>query len=143
MGGDWYDVIELGDRRLGFVIGDVAGHGMAAATFMGQLRSAIRAYALDTEAPAEVITKLAQFSRPHALTDGDGRLRDPQPGHLGGPASRGPAIRTRCSCALTEPRASSPTPAGRRSGTGGHRAYDEQRRDARRRARRSCSTRTG
>jgi anti-sigma regulatory factor (Ser/Thr protein kinase) len=67
VGGDWYDVIELGDRRLGFVIGDVAGHGMGAATFMGQLRSAIRAYALDTEAPGEVITKLAQFShRMHA-----------------------------------------------------------------------------
>jgi serine phosphatase RsbU (regulator of sigma subunit)/anti-sigma regulatory factor (Ser/Thr protein kinase) len=62
VGGDWYDVIELDDRRLGFVIGDVAGHGMGAATFMGQLRSAIRAYALDTEAPGEVITKLAQFS---------------------------------------------------------------------------------
>jgi anti-sigma regulatory factor (Ser/Thr protein kinase) len=62
VGGDWYDVIELGDRRLGFVIGDVAGHGMGAATFMGQLRSAIRAYALDTDAPGQVITKLAQFS---------------------------------------------------------------------------------
>jgi anti-sigma regulatory factor (Ser/Thr protein kinase)/uncharacterized protein YigA (DUF484 family) len=62
VGGDWYDVIELGHRRLGFVIGDVAGHGMAAATFMGQLRSAIRAYALDTEGPGEAVTKLAQFS---------------------------------------------------------------------------------
>ncbi|HEY6771894.1 MAG TPA: GAF domain-containing SpoIIE family protein phosphatase, partial [Solirubrobacterales bacterium] len=62
VGGDWYDVIELRHHRIGFVIGDVAGHGMAAATFMGQLRSAIRAYALDTEAPAEVITKLAEFS---------------------------------------------------------------------------------
>jgi serine phosphatase RsbU (regulator of sigma subunit)/anti-sigma regulatory factor (Ser/Thr protein kinase) len=62
VGGDWYDVIELRQHRIGFVIGDVAGHGMAAATFMGQLRSAIRAYALDTEAPAEVITKLAEFS---------------------------------------------------------------------------------
>src|SRR5207244_11179298 len=62
VGGDWYDVIELGHRRLGLAIGDVAGHGMAAGTFMGQLRSAIRAYALDTEAPGEVITKLAEFS---------------------------------------------------------------------------------
>jgi serine phosphatase RsbU (regulator of sigma subunit)/anti-sigma regulatory factor (Ser/Thr protein kinase) len=62
VGGDWYDVIELDNQSLGFVIGDVAGHGMAAATFMGQLRSAIRAYALDTEAPGEVITKLAEFS---------------------------------------------------------------------------------
>jgi serine phosphatase RsbU (regulator of sigma subunit)/anti-sigma regulatory factor (Ser/Thr protein kinase) len=62
VGGDWYDVIDLGNQRIGFVIGDVAGHGMAAATFMGQLRSAVRAYAFDTEHPGEVITKLAQFS---------------------------------------------------------------------------------
>lgn len=62
VGGDWYDVIELNNPCVGFVIGDVAGHGMAAATFMGQLRSAIRAYALDTDGPAEVITKLAEFS---------------------------------------------------------------------------------
>jgi serine phosphatase RsbU (regulator of sigma subunit)/anti-sigma regulatory factor (Ser/Thr protein kinase) len=62
VGGDWYDVIELSSQRIGFVIGDVAGHGMAAATFMGQLRSAIRAYALDSDGPAEVLTKLAEFS---------------------------------------------------------------------------------
>ena len=62
VGGDWYDVIELGHRQLGLVIGDVAGHGMGAATFMGQLRSAIRAYALDSESPGEVITKLSEFS---------------------------------------------------------------------------------
>jgi anti-sigma regulatory factor (Ser/Thr protein kinase) len=62
VGGDWYDVIDLRQHRIGFVIGDVAGHGMAAATFMGQLRSAVRAYALDTEGPGEVITKLAEFS---------------------------------------------------------------------------------
>ena len=62
VGGDWYDVIELNNQCIGFVIGDVAGHGMAAATFMGQLRSAIRAYALDTSGPGEVITKLAEFS---------------------------------------------------------------------------------
>jgi serine phosphatase RsbU (regulator of sigma subunit)/anti-sigma regulatory factor (Ser/Thr protein kinase) len=62
VGGDWYDVIDLGHRRVGLVIGDVAGHGMAAATFMGQLRSAIRAYALDTESPADAVTKLASFS---------------------------------------------------------------------------------
>jgi serine phosphatase RsbU (regulator of sigma subunit)/anti-sigma regulatory factor (Ser/Thr protein kinase) len=62
VGGDWYDVIELENQCIGFVIGDVAGHGMAAATFMGQLRSAIRAYALDTAGPAKVITKVAEFS---------------------------------------------------------------------------------
>ena len=62
VGGDWYDVIDLRNQSLGFVIGDVAGHGMAAATFMGQLRSAVRAYALDTGDPAEVLNKLAKFS---------------------------------------------------------------------------------
>jgi anti-sigma regulatory factor (Ser/Thr protein kinase)/putative methionine-R-sulfoxide reductase with GAF domain len=62
VGGDWYDVIELSPRRLGLTIGDVAGHGLAAATYMGRLRSAVRAYALDVESPGEVLTRLAQFA---------------------------------------------------------------------------------
>jgi anti-sigma regulatory factor (Ser/Thr protein kinase) len=62
VGGDWYDVIELGHRSLGLVIGDVAGHGMMAATFMGQLRSAVRAYALEVEGPGELLGKLAHFT---------------------------------------------------------------------------------
>jgi serine phosphatase RsbU (regulator of sigma subunit)/anti-sigma regulatory factor (Ser/Thr protein kinase) len=62
VGGDWYDVIELGHRRLGLTIGDVAGHGMAAATYMGHLRSAVRAYALDIEHPAELLNKLSRFA---------------------------------------------------------------------------------
>jgi serine phosphatase RsbU (regulator of sigma subunit)/anti-sigma regulatory factor (Ser/Thr protein kinase) len=62
VGGDWYDVIQLGHRRLGLTIGDVAGHGMAAATYMGQLRSAVRAYALDVESPAELLSKVARFA---------------------------------------------------------------------------------
>jgi serine phosphatase RsbU (regulator of sigma subunit)/anti-sigma regulatory factor (Ser/Thr protein kinase) len=62
VGGDWYDVIALGHRRLGLAIGDVAGHGMAAATYMGQLRSAMRAYALDIERPAELIRRLDRFA---------------------------------------------------------------------------------
>jgi phosphoserine phosphatase RsbU/P len=62
VGGDWYDVIELGHRSLGLVIGDVAGHGMMAATFMGQLQSAVRAYALDVNGPGELLSKLARFT---------------------------------------------------------------------------------
>jgi serine phosphatase RsbU (regulator of sigma subunit)/anti-sigma regulatory factor (Ser/Thr protein kinase) len=62
IGGDWYDVIELGHRRLALSIGDVAGHGMAAATHLGQLRSALRAYAWDVENPAEVMRRLARFA---------------------------------------------------------------------------------
>jgi len=62
VGGDWYDVIELGHRQLGLAIGDVAGHGLAAATYMGQLRSAVRAYAMDVESPAELLGKLSRFA---------------------------------------------------------------------------------
>ena len=62
LGGDWYDVIELGFRRLGISIGDVAGHGLGAATYMGQLRSAMRAYALDVEEPAEVLRRLSRYA---------------------------------------------------------------------------------
>jgi anti-sigma regulatory factor (Ser/Thr protein kinase)/putative methionine-R-sulfoxide reductase with GAF domain len=62
VGGDWYDVIELGHRSLGLVIGDVVGHGMTAATFMGQLRSAVRAYALEVKSPGELLGKLARFA---------------------------------------------------------------------------------
>nr|WP_285501185.1 GAF domain-containing SpoIIE family protein phosphatase [Actinokineospora sp. NBRC 105648] len=58
VGGDWYDVFPLPGDRLGVVIGDVAGHGLAAAVVMGRLRSALRAYALDYDSPAEVLGKL-------------------------------------------------------------------------------------
>ena len=45
VGGDWYDVIELGAGRTALVIGDVMGRGVQAAAVMGQLRAAVRAYA--------------------------------------------------------------------------------------------------
>ena len=61
VGGDWYDVIELGHERVGLAIGDVAGRGLTAATLMGQLRSAVRAYAIDGGGPSEVLGKLASF----------------------------------------------------------------------------------
>lgn len=58
VGGDWYDVFTLPSGRLGVVIGDVVGHGLPAAVVMGRLRSALRAYALETEDPAEVLARL-------------------------------------------------------------------------------------
>jgi sigma-B regulation protein RsbU (phosphoserine phosphatase) len=58
LGGDWYDVFALPDNRIGFVIGDVAGHGLAAAVVMGRLRSALRAYALQSADPAWVVDSL-------------------------------------------------------------------------------------
>jgi len=58
IGGDWYDVIPLADGRVGLAMGDVAGHGIAAASLMGQLRSGLRAYALDGEPPSGILRRL-------------------------------------------------------------------------------------
>ncbi|MFK0049280.1 SpoIIE family protein phosphatase [Streptomyces sp. NPDC090741] len=55
VGGDWYDVIETIDGLLALVIGDVQGHGVAAAATMGQLRSAVRAFTLAGSAPDQVV----------------------------------------------------------------------------------------
>jgi phosphoserine phosphatase RsbU/P len=58
VGGDWYDVFPLPSGHLGLVVGDVSGHGLRAAVVMGRLRSALRAYALEHEDPAEVLDRL-------------------------------------------------------------------------------------
>ena len=61
VGGDWYDAIELGDGRLAVVIGDVAGHNLHAASVMGEIRNAVRAYALDGHSPAGVVERANRF----------------------------------------------------------------------------------
>lgn len=58
IGGDWYDVFTLPSGELCAVIGDVAGSGLKAAVIMGRLRSALRAYALETTDPADVLDRL-------------------------------------------------------------------------------------
>ena len=58
VGGDWYDVVELPSGHVGLAIGDVAGHGPRAASTMGQLRMALRAYALEEPSPADVVGRL-------------------------------------------------------------------------------------
>ncbi|MDG4864879.1 SpoIIE family protein phosphatase [Streptomyces sp. T-3] len=57
VGGDWFDVISLPDGSTAFVIGDVQGHNVTAAALMGQIRTAIRAYALADWAPGDVLTR--------------------------------------------------------------------------------------
>jgi len=58
VGGDWYDVFTLPSGEVGMVIGDVAGSGLQAAVVMGRIRSALRAYALITHDPAEVLDRV-------------------------------------------------------------------------------------
>jgi phosphoserine phosphatase RsbU/P len=70
VGGDWYDVFTLPAGQLCVTVGDVAGSGLAAAVIMGRMRSALRAYALETADPAEVLGRLdrkMQHFEPDAL----------------------------------------------------------------------------
>ncbi|CAN5214563.1 hypothetical protein BH09ACT12_BH09ACT12_08860 [soil metagenome] len=58
LGGDWWDAFELDDRRLVIVVGDVAGHGVAAASAMTQVRTALRAYLYDGHGAAGGLDRL-------------------------------------------------------------------------------------
>ncbi|WP_433362908.1 SpoIIE family protein phosphatase [Actinoplanes sp. CA-142083] len=62
VGGDWYDTVTLADGRIGIVVGDCVGHGLQAATVMGQLRSACRALLLQNTDPAQTLTALDRFA---------------------------------------------------------------------------------
>ena len=117
VGGDWYDVIPIPGGRVGLVMGDVAGKGLAAASMVGRMRSALRAYALEGHDPAVVIERLnrllwteledSQMStvalrrvRPRAGHDALGQRRTPaasrdqqRPHQLPGGRARGPARR--------------------------------------------------
>ncbi|WP_310728945.1 PP2C family protein-serine/threonine phosphatase [Streptomyces sp. N2A] len=57
IGGDWYDAFALPDGSLGFVIGDVQGHDVEAAAFMGQVRTGLRAVAGATTDPGDVLER--------------------------------------------------------------------------------------
>src|SRR4029079_4253835 len=58
VGGDWYDVFELSRGRIALVIGDVVGRGVEAGALMAQVRTALRAYALEGHPPAAVVDLL-------------------------------------------------------------------------------------
>ena len=93
VGGDWYDVFTLPSGQLGLVMGDVAGSGLPAAAIMGRMRSALRACALDSAHPDEVLARLdasIQHFEPDALATvlyavadpGLDRVRVSSAGHL-------------------------------------------------------------
>ncbi len=58
LGGDWWDAFELPDGRLAFAVGDVAGHGVTAASAMTQVRTALRAYLFEGHAPGVSLDRL-------------------------------------------------------------------------------------
>jgi serine phosphatase RsbU (regulator of sigma subunit) len=60
VGGDWYDAVALPDESLALMVGDVMGKGIRAAAGMGQLRVALRAYAIEGHPPAQVLERLDQ-----------------------------------------------------------------------------------
>jgi anti-sigma regulatory factor (Ser/Thr protein kinase) len=58
IGGDWYDVLRVGDHRIGIIVGDCVGRGLSAAAVMGQLRSSARALLLTGAEPAKLLEEL-------------------------------------------------------------------------------------
>lgn len=61
VGGDWYDVMSIGDRTI-FVVGDVTGHGLRAAATMTQARNALRAYLIES-GPTHAVGRLDHLLR--------------------------------------------------------------------------------
>ena len=61
IGGDWYDVFQLDNGRLAFVIGDVVGRGVLAASVMAEIRTALRAYMVQGHALTEVVSLLNEL----------------------------------------------------------------------------------
>jgi anti-sigma regulatory factor (Ser/Thr protein kinase) len=85
VGGDWYDVITLGGGRTALVIGDVMGRGVRAAAVMGQLRTAVRAYARLDLPPHEVLQLLDGLAGeidPHQIATCVYAVHDPNEGRL-------------------------------------------------------------
>jgi GAF domain-containing protein/anti-sigma regulatory factor (Ser/Thr protein kinase) len=62
IGGDWYDAFPLGRGAIAVVVGDVMGHGIGAAALMAQMRTGLRAYAIDGHAPAGVADRLNRLA---------------------------------------------------------------------------------
>jgi serine phosphatase RsbU (regulator of sigma subunit)/integral membrane sensor domain MASE1 len=62
VGGDWYETLALPGGRIGVAVGDVVGHGLAAAAAMGQLRTAVAALGPDCASPVDLLDQLDHFA---------------------------------------------------------------------------------
>lgn len=85
VGGDWYDVIELPRGLIGLAIGDVVGHGVRAAALMGQLRTALHAYAKEGHGPShtlELVDRFVQSMGEYAMATAAYAIFDPESSRL-------------------------------------------------------------
>jgi serine phosphatase RsbU (regulator of sigma subunit) len=93
VGGDWYDVVARAPGCCVFVVGDISGRGLPAATTMAELRFAVRAYLAQGDDITVVLTKLRRLldvGTDHQfatvllgeLNTGTGRLRLVNAGHF-------------------------------------------------------------
>jgi anti-sigma regulatory factor (Ser/Thr protein kinase)/putative methionine-R-sulfoxide reductase with GAF domain len=85
VGGDWYDVFELPRGRIGVAIGDVVGHGVRAAALMGQLRTALHAYAMQDHGPGrtlELVDRYVQTMPDSAMATAAYAVLEPDTGEL-------------------------------------------------------------
>src|SRR5206468_370643 len=62
VGGDYYDFLDLGSERLGFVIGDISGKGIAAALLMANLQANLRSQsAIAVDQPQRLLRSVNQL----------------------------------------------------------------------------------
>ncbi|GAA2773438.1 SpoIIE family protein phosphatase [Streptomyces rameus] len=96
IGGDWYDAFPQPDGSVLAVIGDVTGHGLRAAVIMGQLRTALRAYAVEGNGPARILTLLHRMLRHQEpelyATCAIARVTPGEPGVVWAAAGHPPAV---------------------------------------------------
>jgi signal transduction histidine kinase/DNA-binding response OmpR family regulator len=62
VGGDWYDVVSLPGGRLAAVVGDVVGHGMAAAATMSSLRNVLRAFLIEGDDAGQALARMHELA---------------------------------------------------------------------------------
>lgn len=99
VGGDWFDVIPLSGARVGLVVGDVVGHGLAAAATMGQLRTTVEALAKLDMPPDELLTRLDDLVGRPAETEGQQEAeQDLPPADADAPGGPHPDVTTGATC---------------------------------------------
>ena len=142
VGGDWYDAFELPDGRIALTVGDVVGHGLAAAAAMGQVRTALAALADHAAGPGELLERLDGFLARSGTTDFATVcyvIIDPPTGAW---STRPPVIRP-CSSCLQRVRRSGSIRPNRARSAAASRALDRRNRPFSRPGLCSSSTRTG